>query len=169
MAPEFGARACLEGYWDADRPRRVPWAIGACLLLRRSAFGQAGGFDDRQWLFAEDLDLGWRLYDRGWATRYEPRARVLHSSGAATRPAFGEQRTARFMAATYAMLTHRRGRARALLTGGLNVAGAALRLIWTAPLALVVPSRRAQAIDAWRWLRAHVVALRALDTLAPRG
>jgi N-acetylglucosaminyl-diphospho-decaprenol L-rhamnosyltransferase len=169
LLPGFGARACLEGYWDSDRPRRVPWAIGACLLLRRRAFEQAGGFDERQWMFAEDLDLGWRLHDRGWVTRYEPSARVLHSSGAATRPAFGEQRTARFMAATYAMLTHRRGRTRALLTGALNVAGAAARLMWMAPVAVVVPSRRAQAIDAWRWLRAHVVALRALDTLAPRG
>ena len=167
--PGFGARTCLEGYWDADRPRRVPWAIGACLLLRRSAFELAGGFDEGQWMFAEDLDLGWRLHDRGWVTRYEPSARVMHSSGAATGPAFGEQRTARFMASTYAMLTQRRGRIRARLTGALNVAGAVARLVWMAPLALVLPSRREQAIDAWRWLRAHVVALRALDTLAPRG
>jgi GT2 family glycosyltransferase len=167
--PHAGERLCLEGYWDPDRPRTVPWAIGACLLLRRRAFEEAGGFDARQWMFAEDLDLGWRLRDRGWVTRYEPLARVLHSSGAATGPAFGSRRAARFMAATYAMLARRRGRATALLTGALNVGGAAARLAWMAPLALLLPRWREPAADNARWLRAHVAGLRTLDRLAPRG
>jgi N-acetylglucosaminyl-diphospho-decaprenol L-rhamnosyltransferase len=121
-------RLCLEGHWDPERPRAVPWAIGACLLVRRRAFEQAGGFDARQWLFAEDLELGWRLRDRGWVTWYEPAARVLHASSAATAPAFGSARRARFMRATYATLARRRGRARALLTALVNVLGAAVRL-----------------------------------------
>ncbi len=121
-------RLCLEGHWDPERPRAVPWAIGACLLLRREAFDQAGGFDERQWLFAEDLELGWRLRDRGWVTWYEPAARVLHASSAATAPAFGSARTTRFMTATYSTLARRRGRARALLTALVNVFGAAVRL-----------------------------------------
>ncbi|HEY1593729.1 MAG TPA: glycosyltransferase family 2 protein [Solirubrobacteraceae bacterium] len=121
-------RLCLEGYWDPDRPRAVPWAIGACLLVRRQAFEQAGGFDERQWLFAEDLELGWRLRDRGWVTWYEPTARVLHDSGAATRPAFGPERDARFMTETYALIARRRGRAGALATALLNVFGAVVRL-----------------------------------------
>jgi GT2 family glycosyltransferase len=162
-------RLCLEGHWDPERARRVPWAIGACLLVRRSAFEEAGRFDDRQWLFAEDLDLGWRLHDRGWVTRYEPSARVRHDSGASTRATFGEQRTARFMAATYAMLARRRGRARARLTGVLNIAGAGARLAWMAPLALLFPRWRGPAADNAGWLRAHVAGLRTLDTLAPRG
>jgi GT2 family glycosyltransferase len=169
VLPRFGARMYLEGYWDPERAGEVPWAIGACLLLRRRAFDAAGGFDDRQWMFAEDLDLGWRLHDRGWATRYEPGALADHASGAATDAAFGDRRTARFMASTYAMLARRRGRPRALVTGVLNVAGAAVRVAWTSPLAAVDRRRRGQAIDARRWLRAHLAALKALDTLAPRA
>jgi N-acetylglucosaminyl-diphospho-decaprenol L-rhamnosyltransferase len=121
-------RLCLEGHWDPERPRAVPWAIGACLLLRRRAFEQAGGFDERQWLFAEDLDLGWRLRDRGWITWYAPDARVLHASGAATAPAFGAARRSRFMTATYAMLARRQGRVRAVATALVNALGAAVRL-----------------------------------------
>jgi GT2 family glycosyltransferase len=169
LVPPLGERLCLEGYWDPGRSREVPWAIGACLLLRRRAFDQAGGFDERQWMYAEDLDLGWRLHDRGWITRYEPAARVLHESGAATRAMFGPRRAGVFMAATYAILARRSGPARAALTAAVNVLGAAGRLAWMAPLALLVPRWRKAAADTCGWLRAHVAGVRALDRLARRG
>ncbi len=92
---------CLEGAWDPQRPRRVPWAVGAFLLVRRPAWDAIGGFDPAQWLYAEDLDLGWRLARAGWATRYEPRARVRHHESAATGQAWGsDERTARWLRAS---------------------------------------------------------------------
>ena len=127
LSASFGERMCLNGAWDPYCARDVPWAIGACLLLRRSAFEQAGGFDDRQWMYAEDVDLQWRLGRLGWRTRYAPEARVQHESGAAAGAAFGEQRTGRFMAATYEMLRRRRGPARMWATAAINIAGAAVR------------------------------------------
>jgi GT2 family glycosyltransferase len=123
----FGERMCLNGAWDPGRARDVPWAIGACLLLRRKAFEHAGGFDERQWMYAEDVDLQWRLGMLGWRTRYAPEASVRHESGAAARDAFGEQRTGRFMAATYEMLRRRRGPVRMWATAIINIAGAAVR------------------------------------------
>jgi N-acetylglucosaminyl-diphospho-decaprenol L-rhamnosyltransferase len=171
IAPDVGDRLCLEGHWDPERSREVPWAIGACLLLRRQALDDAGGFDDRQWMYAEDLDLGWRLRDRGWITRYEPSARVLHESGPATRVMFGGRRASVFMAATYAVLARRRGRRMAALIAGLNVAGAVARLAWIAPLACVARRWRGPAAENWGWLRAHLAGLRAggVDRLAPRA
>ena len=127
LSATFGERMCLNGAWDPGRGRDVPWAIGACLLLRRLAFEQAGGFDERQWMYAEDVDLQWRLTRLAWRTRYAPRARVRHESGAAARDAFGEQRTGRFMAATYDMLRRRRGPVRMWATAAINIAGAAVR------------------------------------------
>lgn len=154
-------RLCLEGWWDPARPRAVPWAIAACLLLRRSAYDAVGGFEDRQWLYAEDLDLGWRLHDHGWITRYEPSARVRHESGAATAVAFGDARTERFMAATYDVLLRRRGRARTIITAALNIAGAGSRMAWMAPLASRSP-RWAGAHDAnRRWFSAHLRGARS--------
>jgi GT2 family glycosyltransferase len=155
-------RLCLEGHWDPRRARPVPWAIGACLLTRTRAFREVGGFDERQWIYAEDLDLGWRLHERGWVTWYEPAARARHESGAATRAAFGEQRADRYMAATYSVLSRRRGRGRALLTGALNVAGAAARLAWMAPLAVAFTRWRGPATQSRRWLGTHLRALRIL-------
>lgn len=164
VVPGLGDRLCLEGYWDPDRARTVPWAIGACLLMRRRAFDSVGGFDDRQWLYAEDLELGWRLHDAGWATRYEPRALVRHRSGAATSVAFGEQRIDRFTRETYAVLERRRGPLRASLTAAVNVGGATARIAWMAPLAVLSDSWRARRAAAGVWLRAHRAGLRR-----PRG
>ena len=122
-----GDRLCVPGHWDPSRPRTVPWAVGAFLALRRAAFEEVGGFDERQWLFAEDLDLGWRLSRAGWTTRYEPSAVVTHFESAATSAAFGAGRTERTQAETYAWLRRRRGRVVASTVAGLNVLGALAR------------------------------------------
>jgi mycofactocin system glycosyltransferase len=47
------------------------------LLVRRSAFSSAGGFKDSM-LVGEDVDLTWRLRDRGWTISYLPVGNVLH-------------------------------------------------------------------------------------------
>ncbi len=125
--PSWGEEQCLEGYWDPERPRLVPWAIGAFLLVRRAAWDAAGGFDPGQWLYAEDLDLGWRMRRAGWATRYVPGARVRHAESAATEPVWGEARTERWMAATYDWMFRRRGPARTRAVAAINVLGARAR------------------------------------------
>ena len=125
--PRIGDRLLLEGRWDPSRPRTVPWAVGAFLLLRREAFDAVGGFDPGQWMYAEDLDLGWRLGRAGWRVAYEPAARVRHLSGAAARQAFGERPYERWMEATYDWIERRYGRRRRLVAAGLNLMGAAAR------------------------------------------
>jgi N-acetylglucosaminyl-diphospho-decaprenol L-rhamnosyltransferase len=169
LSRRLGDRLCLEGFWDPERARAVPWAIGAFLLLRRDAFLAAGGFDAQQWMYAEDLDLGWRLHAAGWITRYEPRARVLHSAGAATAVVFGDERVARFTRATYAVLLRRRGLARTWLTAAVNVAGAAARVFWMAPLAAVLGRWRAPLARSRMWLAAHLQGLRAPSSLVRDG
>src|ERR1700744_385291 len=57
LSPRLADRLLLHGRYDADRARQVAWAIGAMLLLRRAAFDAVGGFDERQWMYAEDLDM----------------------------------------------------------------------------------------------------------------
>lgn len=127
VIPGLGDRLLIERHWDAERPRAVPWAVGAFLLLRREAFEAAGGFDPAQWMYAEDVDLGWRLGRAGWRTLYEPGARVRHAHGAAARQAFGERPYERWMEATYDWIERRRGRARRTAAALLNVAGALAR------------------------------------------
>src|SRR4051812_47240247 len=58
-------RLYLRGAWDASRPASVDWVTGAYLLVRREAWDAIGGFDEDQWMYAEDLDICWRAHQAG--------------------------------------------------------------------------------------------------------
>jgi N-acetylglucosaminyl-diphospho-decaprenol L-rhamnosyltransferase len=64
--------------------RSVGWLSGSCLLLRRSAFDEVSGFDERYFMYMEDVDLGDRLGTAGWQNVYVPSAEILHDKGHAT-------------------------------------------------------------------------------------
>ncbi|MCV7283165.1 glycosyltransferase family 2 protein [Mycolicibacterium flavescens] len=66
----------------SERP--VGWLSGSCLLLRRSAFEEISGFDERYFMYMEDVDLGDRLSRAGWQNIYVPAAEILHDKGHAT-------------------------------------------------------------------------------------
>jgi N-acetylglucosaminyl-diphospho-decaprenol L-rhamnosyltransferase len=162
----LGDRRAFVGHWDSERARRVPWAVGAFLLVRRTAWNEIGGFDERQWMYAEDLDLGWRLHRAGWATRYEPRAHVDHEHAAATTQLFGSKPEARWQRSTYGFLARRRGVAYAWTIALINAFGASMRCLQVAlrPLRGQAPDpelRRAHA----RWALVHLRSLRGRDQL----
>lgn len=48
-----------------DRPIEVDWVGGGCLLISRDLFTQLGGFTERFFMYAEDVDLCLRAKDRG--------------------------------------------------------------------------------------------------------
>lgn len=66
---------------DMQRERTSGWLSGSCLLLRREAFDQVGGFDERYFMYMEDVDLGDRLARAGWSNVYTPQARIVHDQG----------------------------------------------------------------------------------------
>jgi GT2 family glycosyltransferase len=147
----LGERNLLLGMFDAERGRRVPWAIAAFLLVRRDAWTEIGGFDEHQWMYAEDLDIGWRLQRAGWATRYEPRAHVEHESSASTEQAWGDGKTERWQRSTYAWMLRRMGAPRTRAVAAIQIVGQAIRLLWLWPLARIAPKRFARRRDAARW------------------
>ena len=65
-----------------ERPAEPDWLSGACLLVRRPALERLGGFDERFFLYREDIDLCLRLRAAGHTIRYEPAAAVRHEGGA---------------------------------------------------------------------------------------
>jgi GT2 family glycosyltransferase len=64
--------------WDAQT-QRTPWCSGCCLLVSRALYERIGGFDERFFLYAEDVDLSWRARQAGFAIGVAPRALVHHS------------------------------------------------------------------------------------------
>ena len=69
---------------EAPTERSAGWLSGACLLLRREAFASVGGFDERYFMYFEDVDLGERLGRAGWQNVYVPSAVVTHIGGHST-------------------------------------------------------------------------------------
>ncbi len=70
--------------WPHDRPRRVPWVLGAALALRRTAFDAVGGFDEGYHLYFEEVDLCYRMQQAGWEIHFAPVTEVIHAGGAST-------------------------------------------------------------------------------------
>jgi GT2 family glycosyltransferase len=70
---------------DRDKQtREVFWLGGACLLTRRAILEEAGGFDERFFLYFEDIDLCFRIRGLGWRLYLVPGAEIAHVGGAST-------------------------------------------------------------------------------------
>jgi GT2 family glycosyltransferase len=65
-------------YWPDTG--RVEWCSACCLLMRRNLFLEVGGFDKNFFLYCEDVDLSFRLTNRGYKLAYLPEAVCNHFS-----------------------------------------------------------------------------------------
>lgn len=63
-----------------SRPFRPDWIAGMFMLFRREAFVAAGGFDERYFLYYEDVDLCARFARQGLCVEVEPAASVVHDA-----------------------------------------------------------------------------------------
>jgi len=63
---------------DYDVPKDVLFATGAAMFARADVFREVGGFDERFFMFYEDVDLGWRLNLLGHRVRYVPGSIAYH-------------------------------------------------------------------------------------------
>lgn len=66
-------------------PQAVEAISGACMLMRREALWEVGGWDEDYFLHAEDLDLCMRLAQHRWAVHFVPEARIVHAKGVSSR------------------------------------------------------------------------------------
>lgn len=64
------------GAWDT--PKDVLFGTGAAMFVRTSLYREVGGFDERFFMFYEDVDLGWRLNLLGHRVRYVPGSVAFH-------------------------------------------------------------------------------------------
>jgi GT2 family glycosyltransferase len=64
-----------------DDAREVFWATGACLFVRANCFKEVQGFDEDFFAHMEEIDLCWRLKNRGYKIMYCPTSTVFHVGG----------------------------------------------------------------------------------------
>lgn len=58
------------------------WASGACLFIRRSVFESLKGFDESFFAHMEEIDLCWRIQNKGYQVHYNSLSTVYHVGGA---------------------------------------------------------------------------------------
>lgn len=78
--------------WKRRRPGHRPpeqpaWVAGMFMLLRREAYTELGGFDERYFMYCEDFDLCARLRLAGWQIQVQDDAQVLHEAQRASNTA----------------------------------------------------------------------------------
>jgi GT2 family glycosyltransferase len=156
-AGRFSARAaralCAPGAWEPEAATAVPWITGALVLMSRSAFQQAGGFDPDRWLYGEDLDLCWRMRTAGWEIWYEPGARVHHAHSAASSQRFEEADLDNHIdTVNFLWMMRHRGRFLTRLAACVGVIDALVRIAWLGAAARLDPARFGWR--AWRARRA---------------
>jgi len=66
-----------------DGERDVDWLCGSFLMIRRECLDQVGGFDERFFVYDEDIDWCRRAWRAGWAIRFWPDASMIHLGSAA--------------------------------------------------------------------------------------
>ncbi len=95
------------GVWEVDRGQydqqtEVFGACGGAAAYRRAMWDQLGGFDERLFMWLEDVDLAWRAQDAGWKCVFVPEARVYHHLSAT-----GGGATASYYVGRNTVLIHR--------------------------------------------------------------
>ncbi len=107
---EHGRRWWADGHHPHDRSTDIDWAIGAVHVIRAEAL-RGDPYDERWFMYVEDVDCCWQLARRGWRRRLEADVEVVHVSNAAGAQAWGDQRTKRWTIATYDWYRRTFGRA----------------------------------------------------------
>jgi N-acetylglucosaminyl-diphospho-decaprenol L-rhamnosyltransferase len=101
--------------WRASSPRRIGWTVGCALVAQTDTLRRLGPFDERIFLYGEDLDLGLRAAAAGVESWFWPAGRVVHHRAHSTRAAFGGEPFELLARARHEAVARRLGRRRATL------------------------------------------------------
>lgn len=67
--------------WDHGNTRDVDQVMGAFFFVRQPVYKSLGGFDERFFVYFEEVDFSWRAYKNGWKTVYLADAKAYHKGG----------------------------------------------------------------------------------------
>ncbi len=76
------------GHLDEERTQVVDILSGAFMMIKRSVLNQTGGFDEQFFMYAEDIDLSYRIEKAGFKNYYLPATTIIHFKGESTQKDF---------------------------------------------------------------------------------
>jgi N-acetylglucosaminyl-diphospho-decaprenol L-rhamnosyltransferase len=110
---------------DPNVAGNVDWVSGGAMMLRRAAYDTVGGFDERWFMYMEDVDLCRRIRVAGWTVGYVPDAVVEHAIGGSQ----GPDQPGRWIVALDRYLRLNRGGFQARLCAAVVAVGLGVRWI----------------------------------------
>lgn len=69
---------------DRSQPFEVDWVSGSAMMINGEALKAAGIFDENYFMYVEDVDLCYRMWQKGYKVYYYPLVKVLHHIGGST-------------------------------------------------------------------------------------
>lgn len=87
MLMVFGADR-FERLDRGERIQEVDWVSGGFMLIRHDLLTKLGGFDERFFMYVEDMDLCWRAKKMGYKTYFYPPAKAIHKGQGSSNRAF---------------------------------------------------------------------------------
>lgn len=120
----------LEWAGQPATPTDVDWAIGAVHVIRARALAGRPPYDERWFMYVEDLELCWWLAQRGWRRRFEADVTISHIGNAAGGQAWGDDYMGRCYDALYDWDRCERGGAHARAWAALNTIRVASRAMF---------------------------------------
>jgi GT2 family glycosyltransferase len=76
------------GHLDEKSTQRVDILSGAFMMIKRSVLNQTGSFDEQFFMYAEDIDLSYRIDKAGFKNYYLPATTIIHFKGESTQKDF---------------------------------------------------------------------------------
>ncbi len=142
----------LGTHWDHSRSRFIQAAIGPVLMVRADAWHRLGGFDERRFMYAEDLELFRRAARLGWRSRFVAEAEFVHLGGGSAGQVWSDpQRAERVARAEAQMIREHLGPVQRRITLGLMAAGVGGRAVFHQ-----ARGNRALAETQRAWLRGYL-------------
>jgi GT2 family glycosyltransferase len=123
---------------------------GGCLMVRTSVLEKVGWFDERFFMYAEDVDLSRRILEAGWQLYYLSEAEIMHAKGGATTEAGSDFSTLMGCESMQKLIAKYRGKV-AGAAYRASIFGAALfRLVLLLPLLAASPAFPERKSSSWR-------------------
>ncbi len=143
--------------WDHADTRAVDHVIGAFFLVRGRLYTQLGGFDERFFVYLEDLDFSWRARCAGWSSQFLAEASAYHKGGGTSE----QIKATRLFYSLRSRLLYARKHFSVAQTVGLSVATLGIeplaRLVWA--LARGNGSALGETLAAYRMLYRHALQI----------
>lgn len=123
-------------YQLTEVPAAVEAISGACVMLKRAVFEQVGLFSEDYFMYAEDIDLSYKVYQAGYKNCYVAGATVIHHGGSSVQQAVSNFSVVMMREAIWRFMRKTRGGVYGLGYRGAMLLSAASRMLFLGLLRL---------------------------------